>query len=177
MIPVAVLIDYISKRYRGGRALSSTMLMYILFLIDWNYAKDKGTPLSDAEWRMTECGPVIADFSLILEAMTDLPKLYRESLLGEVGIYVLARPWMGRFYTGPLNKTVRSLIDAILNDVTQSNPNDFLDKVESTYPVLATNYDNDMNLQLLSDSYKRWLESAVEKDSTGSFNNLPSVKQ
>ena len=48
MIPVPDLIDYISKRYGASDKISSTMLSYIIFLIDWRHAVATGEPLSNA---------------------------------------------------------------------------------------------------------------------------------
>ena len=176
MVPVRHLIDYISKKYRGSKYLSIEMLSHILFLVDWYYTIKTGEPLSDAEWVLTQSGPVANGLEELISESKELAVVNIMNYYGEYSPYILVQPWYGGFYSGPLKREVRLFVDKVLADIAHSNPNEFVDKVESSYPILTSNFDEAMNLPLLRDGYRQWLKVNTRQNSTGSFTNLPAVK-
>lgn len=152
MVPTFKVVDYIAKRYKGSRYLPFSVLSYILFLADWEYAITHDRTISDACWFLSPEGPSVKGlFDTLVKSEIPVHKI---SHFGQPKYFVVARPWL--FLSGSdLPRDQREIIDRILGYTQRSEVTEIIKRVVTSYPLLTSTIGQDLDLITLSAEFKR----------------------
>lgn len=165
------LIDvmaYLLKNYPYKNELSNARLTKMVYLSDWKYALRYGKQITSIQWRFNNYGPFVRD---IQQTAEENPIVFE--IQETVNLYdnkkVLIK-LKDKNYDEKLSVEEKEILDFVIDSTKLLNWDKFIQLVYSTYPILMSPKQSDLNLVALA------RKRNTEKELVEKFSEIPPIK-
>lgn len=157
------ILSYICYNYPHKNELSKSRLTKMVYLADWKSAIDRGSSITNIEWKYDFYGPFVEEiFELVLNDQ-DFIVVISSNKYGDkkhiINLRVGVTPSIKE-----LTKSDIEILDYVIEKTKTLFYNDFIQLVYSTYPIIKSEQFSTLNLIDIAEAYKKERSLFVAED-------------
>lgn len=157
MTELKSVVRYLCKHYPHKSELSKARLTKMVYLADWRCALKTGDQLTDVHWKYNHYGPYVPD---VVDQTRNDPEFSIQTTVTPFGNTKELVSYRGDD-DGSLSPEEAVFLDFVIDKTKSLTWDGFIKLVYSTYPIVVSDKQDDLNLPALAERY------AAEKDELG----------
>lgn len=148
------IIAYILQVYDSDKKdnLSNARVTKLVFLVDWVYAFNYDTTVTDIKWYFDNFGPFVRDIENCVKENDDIFEIQntQNTLGNEKKLFCLIK----EDYVPKLDKKVITVINHVIKRTKDKNFNEFIKYVYGTYPIMTSEKYSFIDLKKKAEEYQ-----------------------
>jgi len=145
------IIGYICENYPIKNELSNARLTKMVYLSDWKSAISSNKQISDIKWVFNHFGPYVDDVYNCAKSNKNFKITHELNVYGN-DKYTICVKDLEKWSS--LSKDDKDVIDHVILETKKLYWKDFIKLVYSTFPILVSERQSDLNLKKLARRYK-----------------------
>lgn len=141
----------ICQRYPYEDELSRARVTKLVYLADWEMAREHGTQLTAIDWVFNHYGPYVADVPNTVGLSSDLVEQRTENAFGAPKVLISATP-DARESLSPFESAA---MDSVLRRTAPMTFTKFIDHVYDSFPIKRSDRYDHLNLVALARAARR----------------------
>lgn len=151
MTDLKSVVKYICKNYPHKHELSKARLTKMVYLVDWRRALNTGHQLSEIRWKFNHYGPYVPD---VIDQTRGDPSFSVQETVTQYGNTKELIVYNGNEDIR-LSSEDKADLDFVIEKTKSLTWDGFIKLVYSTYPVVVSDKQDDLDLPALAMRYSR----------------------